>query len=556
MNRILNFIKSLFKHNNKKISKEDLNYQKLYAIQNLLANVEIGDIIWAKRYNNDTELSLIPLGHQEGPFIVLGKSDKGLICSYGTSTISTEDLTLSPNEYNLSKITHFKLKYLIIIDDYSFIRKIDRLTDNDIDLFFKKIKSIIQDYTYIDDKIKLNLPVQVGDIISCENENYLILDIEENKLRCIKIETSINNIKGTLKLKYFNDLDYMKIKYLKLNQNISYLNSVNNNILLYILKNEKKYLEYSENKETPQRGSVIFKDKKYYYIYGEEGQYFNVFEINEKINNQYDMLKINEIKFYTNYNSVKINKKDTFEVCCLATPNEIDEIRRQKKSYSKINKYKVKTMPRNLFKIGDIIKSKKFKDRFIIISICKKTYKCLSINNLKKGIYYSILIKKEEVKYSDDVNLNGIKWFEENKNFKLENISTGNTVEIILETQNRFIEQSGINMNLDINTFQSEKTNCSSICIGNVIEKDSKYYYVYKKEENNLIVFEMSENYSDNLNEIIIQNKRFYISFDNMQIMNIKQGFKIILTTNEEEINNISENNKLYIKSKNLKLTL
>ena len=54
-------------------------------IKDIYEQISVGDIIWAKRYNNEEEKELIPEGHREGPFIVLAKQDEKLFCAQGTS---------------------------------------------------------------------------------------------------------------------------------------------------------------------------------------------------------------------------------------------------------------------------------------------------------------------------------------------------------------------------------------------------------------------------------------------------------------------------------------
>lgn len=54
----------------------------------------------------------------------------------------------------------------------------------------------------------------------------------------------------------------------------------------------KRYND-KENLNKTQRASIIYKDNKYYYIYGEEGQIFLGFEIFRLYANNWHILNIN-----------------------------------------------------------------------------------------------------------------------------------------------------------------------------------------------------------------------------------------------------------------------
>lgn len=543
MKQIFKFIKLIlkkFKHKEPIIEKEPINY---IEIDELLELVELGDIIWAKRYNNDKDKQLIPEGHQEGPFIVLGKCDKGLITSQGSSVEPNENhiknyFELNPEEYLLSKQTYFKLNQLVIIDGYSFIKKIDKLKDIDKSELFKKVKKERKNHYYLgDERIEFKMSLQAGDIINYNDINYLIMDIKDNEFICIPINKTSGQLKYNLKFDDFRNLDYSKIILINKEEKNQYITSVSNNSLLYVLKSYKEYIENCNNRNVTQRGSVIFKNNKYYYIYGEEGPDWLIFEIKKNKERELKEIKISNENFYTNYESEKINKKDIFDTILLASLSEMDIIKDQKRSYAKVQKNKVENKVPDVYNIGDIIEVNYYKgQRFIIIGKCKKTYECLSINKIKKAIYDPILIRKTDVRLSKNKSIKGIKWLEQHPEYDLKNIS-GDIIDEILKVQKEFINKERIDAPISTQR-------------GSLIFKNNKYYYVYGEEGQDWLAFEVYKDLDINTapEEIKISGKNFYTGYSNIMKISKKDSYKIISVAYNEEIEKIKNNKKRYNK--------
>ncbi|MBR6689924.1 MAG: hypothetical protein IKL65_01165 [Bacilli bacterium] len=413
-------------------------------LKNILNDVNEGDIIWAKRYENRKIKKEIPYGHREGPMVVLEKCDKGLICSSGTSTYHEEFANkyfeLNNAGYNLSKKTFFKLRQLRIIDNKKFIKKIDTLSEEDLKSLLRKLKLSRENYYELNGEIyKIFICIEPGDIIN-KRINYLVIDVIEDNLLCIPMDKTTKYLKHNLQFDDFRNLDYSKIVTIKNSQDINFVNRASNNALLYVLKEQKEYINNLKNKTTPQRGSVIIKGEKHYYIYGEEGEEWFVFEINKTMTQEYQhILTINKQKFYTNYKEHKINKKEDFKTILLANELEIDSIKKSKKSYNKMKK--------EGYKKGNIIEPSAYKDkRFIIIGLNDKTYECLSLNKLKEGIYDLVFIKKEDAILSMDQTFNGIIWLDKHPNFNMSKINSS-IIDKIVKTQKKYL---GINEEQEI----------------------------------------------------------------------------------------------------------
>jgi len=450
LNKIIKYIKNIFIGSKELNINTDSTTIEEKADQKI-ETIEVGDIIWAKRYKNEKDMEKILEGHREGPYIVLKKDIENLICSQGTSVTQSEDdyevyFNLNNEGYSLTKETFFKLYRMDFINNYQVIKVLDKLNEKDKNILFRQIKLLHKVYyTKEGYFIKLDLPIQIGDIVNRNNKKFIVVDINDNKIICLNLNNEINfNDNRQLKYINFSNLDYSKINYFELDNNIKYINTVNNKIIKIILNEWKEYINNLKDVEKTQRGSIIIKNNKYYYVYGEEGTEWLVFEISKMPLKDADQIQIGSSKYYTKYIDLKINKKDIFSNLYICSEKDKDKIKQLRKSYKKAekneNSYEI---PKSeLFNVGDIIEDINYKDeRYIIIRLCKKTYECLSIEKIKLGIFDNVFIKKVDSKFSSNTTLDGIKWVEDNPAFKLSNIAEQGNLDKMFETQIRYLEE-------------------------------------------------------------------------------------------------------------------
>ena len=73
-------------------------FKKIIEVKNDdLSFLNVGDIIWAKRYKNDEEKNKLGIGHQESPFVII-KKKKSLwltVHKQSTSRSKLENVVLS-----------------------------------------------------------------------------------------------------------------------------------------------------------------------------------------------------------------------------------------------------------------------------------------------------------------------------------------------------------------------------------------------------------------------------------------------------------------------------
>lgn len=306
------------------------------TINNLISDIEIGDIIWTKRYNDEKQKQNIPEGHQEGPCLVVGKTEDGLICAKGTGVAPYEEYVdnrfcVWNGSYSLNKNTFFQLNQFRVIDTFSFCYKLSSLIVSDREKLLKKIKEKKHNFYCIDgEKKNFDVDFFVGDLISINKKNYIILNKIDNKIICV----GINTYKEDLKVNDVRYLDYLNLVNFDIEcDKPEYIGTISSTLLAYSLKREKEYIENYKNKMNPQRGSVIVKDNELNYIYGEEGQIWLTFEIKYNNYDLFDKIKIGTETFYTEYNKKNISKKESFDTILLAFPEEIEDITSKRKSY-------------------------------------------------------------------------------------------------------------------------------------------------------------------------------------------------------------------------------
>jgi len=90
-------------------------------------------------------------------------------------------------------------------------------------------------------------------------------------------------------------------------------------------------------------------------------------------------------------------------------------------------------------RLGQICEHIKSHKRYLIVDVCKDFYECLAVSGIEKAIYEPKYIYKIDAILSNNQNLAGIKWFEENKNF--ENLCTDEVLNEIFEMQNDYLNK-------------------------------------------------------------------------------------------------------------------
>ncbi len=501
--------------------------------------LKCGDLILAKRYNTELEKEKILEGHREGPFLIIDKKGDNLICLRGTSVQPEQEFihgyfALSNSDYTLNKITYFNIFNLYVINKETFIKKLDELSIFDQNKLIKKIKLTTKNYKLTNNKLEVNLKVQSGDVIDYLNSKYIVINIVENTLFCVSLKT------------YFNDFSYDDIKnidfskpiFISEDENFKYVNSIESSTFSQLLKKYREYIYCSNDKKIVQIGSIIFKDNKYYYIFGENENSWLTFEISEESDYFKDGINMCNTTYYTNYDEFIINKKDSFKLFDIVSKNDIENIKKRKKLYKK----DLKSSNKN-YTIGSIIESNQYgNERFIIIGIYDKIFECLSIDKLIKGIYSDVFIRRFDTILSENKSINGIKWLEQRKKISLSNISKGNIISKILKKQMNQTKQNN-----------SDNVSDLKIQVGSIIKNNDSMFYIFGEEKFKWLVFKLYDKKNkSNLDRIIINYTIFYSDYKIYE-MDKQDEITLALSTTLEEFEYLKIKKELYDDTRNSK---
>lgn len=310
-----------------------------------LSFLNVGDIIWGKRYQTEEEKEQIEVGHREGPFVVIKKTRRKvyvLFCGGNKlKPIDTLRIKLSKDIYNFKKDSYVYVRNLILFTDNDYIKTIGKLTENDKNNIYKRIY-LINKYKKIIDisKKELQFNFTIGDIIRYKHDLYYIKSEEDNKFLLLPLNKSnktnafkINGIGYGFNFNGYKLIDKSKsIKLIDFTEEV-----IQNNISLY----EKKILKEKVNDKVLNRGKVIYYQNNYYFIYGEyKGNLLTYKIYGSKINKKLFKITINNGMYFTDFKSImqKVNKN--MKIVKKASELECDEIRRIKKEIFKKNKNK------------------------------------------------------------------------------------------------------------------------------------------------------------------------------------------------------------------------
>lgn len=526
--------------NNLNIEKSEEITDKLdkkKRLQEILNSSNIGDIIWAKRYGTEDGKDTIEYGHREGPFIVIGKSDKGLVCFKGSSVeLISNFFCLSELNYeNLTKTTYFKLGYYVIIDDFSFIRKIGNLNDNDLNMLYNKLKKIFRCYNYNDSYIEIKLPPKIGDIVSYDNKNYAILDLDLDNITLARVEEKTSILKQNLNVSSVKNIDFSNVLTIKSDSDIYYINVLDNNLLLYFLKLFSEYQKYIKIKNIPQRGSIIEIDKRIYYIYGTTGQDFDAFEILNRNIIGFDCLEINNNIFCTNYTDIKIDKASDFNVLYLATDDEVEMIKQRKKSFKKGYQ--------DSFVSGEVIINKNDNTRNIILKRkSENIFTCVSVNSLIQAKYKANDLNISEIDKTSNDSLDGIFLVDIQDKKDISNIKNIEYIDKLLSFQKYYLQKGKDFI---------KKDNCIiDVNVGDIILYKSKLYYVSDISNNFALTYQVFFSQVEPCARVKASGMEFWTNYRNSMVFETTNKTEILYSSDQDELNeNIFRMKKLISKN-------
>lgn len=366
--------------------------------------VGVGDLIWARRYKNEEEMSSILEGHREGPFLVVGREYDKLICLYCSSTYSNKRYSvkkflLEDKSLSMNKDTYVQCSHIKYISRQEYIRKVSSLSLEDQTSIFK-IMGIALNKGFYDESI-VNVPeikLGIGDIVLCNGKNYLILEEKDNKFLLFPLSSVVKGSKNNIKI---NDeilnIDFYHPSSKSKSTPLQRIDFVDNETLRKVLFIYKSRLSELKNKDKMQRGSLIRIDDRFYYIFGEYENKFMVFSVFSNINKYMCKIVINSKNFYTDFANVLMIEKNSPNMSLLynATSLEMDEIKYQRKRFVKpvnverSNQDWYQKVNNPSIKVGSVCKilNKDDNDLYVVIVRTQDEVIAIPLNQVINGEY-------------------------------------------------------------------------------------------------------------------------------------------------------------------------
>ncbi len=343
--------------------EEKNNYFSKEFTKRQLLQIPYGTIIWAKRYKNAQEKEFINVGHTEGPFVVVGRTTKGLYCLYATSKQQISEnssIRLRMENYSgyLKKDTYIKMGSPCLIRKKMFVEIFGKLNNDDLRKLDKIIR-INKNQKAFNINFEENvLPLEAGDIVVLNGKRFLILDdIKGYTLLPIFSQKNTSKIEVNGVEYYYDSNDAFSIENIDNAKLVDFIDSYE---LDKIKAKRKSYLKYLNEKDKINRGSLLQREESFYYVYGENGAVWLAFEVSITADDQLAKITIKDKDYFSDFSdNIEISKKDeNYTVVDLALPTEIEEIKKQKKSYLKSNTSKKPKEKRYGIDTGDIVTSR------------------------------------------------------------------------------------------------------------------------------------------------------------------------------------------------------
>lgn len=422
-----------------KMSIIDIIKNHIIVNNNDLSFLNVGDIVWAKRYDTEEEKNKIDKGHQESPFIIIKQTkDKtyALQCTSNPhANIKWKNLFYPLNRltYDFEKNSYINMSFIHELTNVKYIKKIGELTGYDLNKVMKYLYIVINSSFKNKPDIALKdlkFIYEIGDIISIDGCKYYIYDIDLpyfiayklNKKNRLKNRVLINN-------EFFSIAFYKNFK-IKNSKKIKLIETFNTSEIELIdnyIKEKQGQKHNPINKEATIGTLIKYKDN-FYYITDENDTHFicyRVYPSDEKEGNM-ALLKIKHGYYYTFFNTVSISKIGDYKTRRMATEEEIkynkeainiSKWKRRKEAYKNFlqtEKYSVISIKDFIPKM--VIHNTNTNKNYLILSREENIVELVNTNDLRDTFfflleenncpyeYYKIMSEEEFNKYQKKIN--------------------------------------------------------------------------------------------------------------------------------------------------------
>lgn len=395
-------------------------FKKIIEVKNDdLSFLNVGDIIWAKRYKNDEEKNKLGIGHQESPFVIIKKNRKKV---YGLQCTSNphQEVSWKMLYYPLGRLNYEMPKncYISCLKEYElkeiqFVETIGHLSEYDLNQLKKQLYILINSqfkYKPAIEKKYLDYKIGVGDIILQNENKYYIYSIDNRYFYTYQLKKyKKKNMNIMINNTYYSFI-FDKPEKISIKSKYILVDTFNTGEIEIINKYKKKVLqEYSfkkENSKSLRIGAIIDYKDNMYYVYDEKDEEVFIYQIYPNGFPDSKMANI-EVKggTYKTYFSTKTITKEKlsesgYQIRRCASIEEIhynDKIfHMPKKNREKQSKKMLKTSKLSSEKDIDsfipmtILKNENNNQYYLIINRENNTIELVNINNMGDAFYFEL----------------------------------------------------------------------------------------------------------------------------------------------------------------------
>lgn len=396
--------------------------------ENTFSSLNVGDIIWARRYTNEEEKNKLEPGHFESPFIIIKKTKQklyGVLCTskaHKDCRIKHWYYPLGRFTYHLSKNSFVSLRNMSQIVENQFIRKIGCLAKEDL-YAIRKYFTILMRTNRIQctllKKKDLHYTYSSGDVIIWNHKKYYIYYKGKKSFFTFRVvvnpKMSNNPIHRNQYHFYFKEKKEISRK-----EEITLADTFH--------KGEVEFIEEERNVVDPVQnkvGMLIRYKDKVYYVYDSGKKYFHTFLVyfgHEKTKSM-EMLFIKKGQFFTDFEQKQISHRAKYKILRRASDFEIgynaklfamSKTKRKQARQNMLSKEQGYEDKLFFFKPMLIVTYLVNKKQYVILSKKDNVLELVNINycgdyftySLEENIpfcYYDIMNKNEFTKYVKQV---------------------------------------------------------------------------------------------------------------------------------------------------------
>lgn len=266
-------------------------FKKVIEVKdNDLSFLNVGDIIWAKRYKNDEEKSRIKMGHQESPYVIIKKS-KGKVYALQCTSNPHWEIQWKMAYYPLGKLNYEMKKNSFIncmvvyeLKEIQFVEMIGHLNDVDLNQLKKQLYILKNSDFKVKPDIEekyLDFKIGIGDVILYNGNKYYIDSIKGRSYEVYRLKKHPKVSDRLLIGNTYYSFIFRNIEKIKIRSKYDLVDTFNTGEIEIINKYKEKNLKLLEKRmpNSLRVGSLIDYKNRMFYVYEKSDDCVNCYEI-------------------------------------------------------------------------------------------------------------------------------------------------------------------------------------------------------------------------------------------------------------------------------------